>query len=271
MNLLQPRSTLEALDLLAREAGIVPVAGGTDVLVHWPSRPAEHDRTYLDLSGLSDLRGVRWSEGALELGAMATYWDVIADARAARELPLLVQAARLVGAVQIQTRGTWAGNIVNASPAADGVPVLMAYDAVVILQSVRGREEVPLGDFYTGYKTLRRSGDQLVTAIRIPRRRYTRQRFHKVGSRRAQAIAKVGLALTHSAEGWRVVAASVAPTVRRCPALERLLTDGAPLAGPGDLLPAIAQDTSPIDDIRSSAEYRRQVLARVLFSGLREG
>jgi xanthine dehydrogenase small subunit len=147
----------------------------------------------------------------------------------------------------------------------------MAYDAVVILQSVRGREEVPLSDFYTGYKTLRRSGDQLVTAIRIPRRRYTRQRFHKVGSRRAQAIAKVGLAITHSAEGWRVVAASVAPTVRRCPALEQLLTDGAPLAGPGDLLPAIAQDTSPIDDIRSSAEYRRQVLARVLFSDLREG
>lgn len=271
MKLLQPRATPEALDLLAREPGIVPVAGGTDVLVHWPSRPTEHDRTYLDLSRLTELRGVRWSEGALELGAMSTYWDVITDAQAARDLPLLVQAARLVGAVQIQTRGTWAGNIVNASPAADGVPVLMAYDAVVVLQSVRGREEVPLEDFYAGYKLLRRSGDQLVTAIRMPRRRYSRQLFHKVGSRRAQAIAKVGLALTHSAAGWRVVTASVAPTVQRCVALERLLTDGAPLTDPSDLLPAIAEDTSPIDDIRSTAEYRRQVLARILFSALREG
>src|SRR2546422_8205828 len=99
-----------------------------------------------------------------------------------------------VGAIQIQVRGTWAGNIVNASPAADGVPVLMAYDAVVVLESGRGREEVPLDHFYTGYKEMRRRADQLVVAIRIPRRPYSYQVFEKVGSRRAQAIAKVGLA-----------------------------------------------------------------------------
>jgi CO/xanthine dehydrogenase FAD-binding subunit len=245
------------------------MAGATDLLVHWPTRASEHDKSYLDLSGLSELRGVRWSDDELELGALATYWDVIADQRAARELPLLVQAARLVGAIQIQARGTWAGNIVNASPAADGVPVLMAYDASVVLQSLRGREDVPLADFYTGYKQLRKADDQLVVTIRIPRRHYTVQQFHKVGSRRAQAIAKVGLALTRSAQGWRVVAASMAPTVRRCAALERLLTSGAELREPAELLPAIASDTSPIDDIRSSAEYRRRVMARVLFSALR--
>lgn len=269
MRLLLPASRAEALALLARTPGTVPVAGGTDVLVHWPSRIAEHDRTYLDLSPLGDLQGLRWEDGELILGGLATYWDVIRDARAVRELPLLVHAARQVGAVQIQTRGTWAGNIVNASPAADGVPALMAYDAVVVLESVRGQVEVPLADFYTGYKQMRRASDELVVAIRVPRRAYALQRFVKVGSRRAQAIAKVGLALTRSTAGWRVVAASVAPTIRRCPALERLLTDGAALRSPDDLLPAIAQDVAPIDDIRSTAAYRRQVMARVLFDALR--
>jgi CO/xanthine dehydrogenase FAD-binding subunit len=265
VRLLLPESRAEAFDLLAGTPGSIPVAGGTDVLVHWPTRIAEHDRTYLDLSPLDDLKGVRWENGELVLGGLATYWDVIRDSRAVQELPLLVHAARQVGAVQIQARGTWAGNIVNASPAADGVPALMAYDAVVVLESVRGRVEVPLADFYTGYKQTRRTADQLLVAIRVPRRPYVLQRFVKVGSRRAQAIAKVGLAVTRSAAGWRVVAASVAPTIRRCPAIERLLADGDGLRSPDDLLPAIAQDVTPIDDIRSTAAYRRQVMARVLF------
>jgi CO/xanthine dehydrogenase FAD-binding subunit len=269
VKLFQPATLPEALDILAGERAVVPMAGATDLLVHWPTRPAEHDKPYLDLSALAELRGVHWTDRELQLGALATYWDVIADQQAVRALPLLVQAARLVGALQIQARGTWAGNIVNASPAADGVPVLMAYDARVVLQSVRGREEVPLAEFYRGYKQLRKTDDQLVVAIRVPRRSYTVQQFHKVGSRRAQAIAKVGLALTRSTEGWRVVAASMAPTIRRCPALERLLETGADLREPEALLAAIASDTSPIDDIRSSAEYRRHVMARVLFSALR--
>ncbi len=269
MKLVQPATLPQALEILAGERGVVPMAGATDLLVHWPTRIAEHDKRYLDLSGLAELRGVRWTDGELQLGALATYWDVIADRQAARELPLLVQAGRPVGAIQIQTGGKWAGNIVNASPAADGVPVLMAYDATVVLQSVRGREDVPLPEFYRGYKQLHMTDDQLVVAIRIPRRSYTVQQFHKVGSRRAQAIAKVGLALTRSTAGWRVVAASMAPTIRRCPALERLLETGAALREPEALLPAIASDTSPIDDIRSSAEYRRRVMARVLLSALR--
>ncbi|MGH7675383.1 MAG: hypothetical protein ACREMV_08935, partial [Gemmatimonadales bacterium] len=93
--------------------------------------------------------------------------------------------------------------------------------------------------------------------------------FEKVGSRRAQAIAKVGLALTDSAAGWRVVAASMAPTVRRCAALEGLLTAGTPVRSPDDFEGAIARDVAPIDDIRSSAEYRRRVMARLLYHDLR--
>lgn len=270
MNVFLPSTLPEALDTLARDPAAVPMAGGTDLLVHWPVRIEAHDRTYVDLSRLEDLKPLTWKADELVLGALTTYWDVIRDERAGREFPLLVDAARQVGAIQIQTRGTWAGNIVNASPAADGVPLLMAYDAVVVLQSLRGREEIPLDRFYSGYKDMRRRADQLVVAIRIPRRPYSFQVFEKVGSRRAQAIAKVGLAITHSSAGWRVVAASVAPTIRRCATIERLLETGAKVVSPEDLFPAIGRDVAPIDDIRSSARYRTRVMARVLHHDLRE-
>ena len=268
MNVMSPGSVREALDLLASDGAAVPIAGGTDLLVHWPVRVEAHERTYVDLSRLDSLRPLRWTADELLLGGLTTYWDVIRDDRASREFPLLVDAARQVGAIQIQARGTWAGNIVNASPAADGVPVLMAYDAVVVLESRRGREEVPLDRFYSGYKEMKRRPDQLVVGIRLPRRRYFYQVFEKVGARRAQAIAKVGLAITRSGAGWRVVAASVAPTIRRCPAVERLLETGTPIASPEALRPAIAQDVAPIDDIRSSAQYRTRVMAQVLYHDL---
>lgn len=257
----------EACAVLDDDPAVVPLAGGTDLLVHWPDRHTAHEATYLDLGRVPELRTHRWTDDALLIGGTTTYWDLIRDPRTADELPLLVEAGRLVGAVQIQSRGTWAGNIVNASPAADGVPVLMVYDAVVVLESVDGREEVPLAEFYQGYKEMRRTGRQLVREIRVPLARRRKQRFEKVGSRRAQAIAKVGLATLEARDGWRVVAASLAPTVRRCPAVEALLDDGEPLGGPDDLLPALRSDVSPIDDIRSTAAYREQVAARLLYYG----
>lgn len=264
MRVLTPRSLVEALRMRAEEE-VVPMAGGTDLLVHWPVRPETRDRTYLDLGPLAELAGLRWSEGWLELGALATYWEVVREPRANAELPVLVEAARQVGAIQIQARGTWAGNIANGSPAADGVPVLMACDATVLLASVRGQREVPLDGFYRGYKEMDLGPDELVTAIRIPRRERPFQRFVKVGSRRAQAIAKVGLALARSDDGWRAVAASVAPTVRRCPSVEARLEEGWAPGSPKDLLPAIRADVAPIDDLRSTAAYREATLGRVLF------
>ncbi len=252
------------------EAHATPVAGGTDVLVHWPEQLDLRDRTFLDLGGVEELHFLRSDDDALELGALATYWDVERDARTAAAFPLLANAARQVGAVQIQTRGTWAGNIANASPAADGVPVLMAYDATVVLASTAGRREVPLDRFYSGYKEMDLGPDELIAAVRVPRRLHSFQRFAKVGSRRAQAIAKVGLAVARSGDGWRVVAASVAPTVRRCRAVEALLDRGERASAPDDLLPALREDVSPIDDMRSTAAYRERVLARVLYDALRD-
>jgi xanthine dehydrogenase small subunit len=146
---------------------------------------------------------------------------------------------------------------------------MMACDATVILQSQSSSREVLLADFYTGYRKTVRRPDELITAIRIPRRSHSHQSFHKVGPRKAQAITKVGVAIAHSSAGWRIAANSVAPTVKRCAELERAMTEGTRIDTPGDLLPYIDQDVSPIDDIRSTREYRRMVLSRVLFHALR--
>src|SRR3989440_11892690 len=116
---------------------------------------------------------------------------------------------------------------------------------------------------------MKRRPGELVVGIGLPRRRYSYQVFEKVGARRAQAIAKVGLAIPRSGAGWRVVAASVAPTIRRCPAVERLLETGTPIASPEALRPALAHDVAPIHDIPSSRPYRTHVMARVLDHDLR--
>ncbi|MFO0860273.1 MAG: FAD binding domain-containing protein [Phycisphaerales bacterium] len=271
MNVLMPTSLAEACTLCAKHPGVIPMAGATDLLVHWPLRQAEHDKSYLDLSKLSELRCVRWTADSLTLGALATYWDVLQDARIASAFPLLPDAARQVGAIQIQSRGTWAGNIANGSPAADGVPVLMAYDASVTLASAHGTRTVPLRSYYTGYRASVRKPDELIVSIEIPLVACDFAVFHKVGARKAQAITKVGLAITRLASGsqrWRVVASSVAATIKRCPTVEALLNTGTPLKAPADLAAAFAADVAPIDDIRSTADYRRTVLARLLFHSL---
>lgn len=294
----RPTSLADALIQLASDGSQwTPLAGGTDLLVSWPGRPHENQR-FLDLSPIAELRRVELTGGDLVLGALATYWDVISDARVSAAFPLLAAAARQVGAIQIQTRGTWAGNIANGSPAADGVPVLMAYDASVMLQSVAATREVPLDSYFTGYKKSVKRPDELIVAIRMPRRPRRREWFHKVGARSAQAITKVGVAvvqydtiagmdgtrLSHAGPSgepggavnsgaWRIVANSVAPFVCRCRSLESVLNSAADPArrfqSPDEIRQILAADISPIDDIRSTAKYRAAVLSRLLFHFLR--
>jgi len=264
-----PTTIEDACAAMALAPAPTPIAGATDLLVHWPANLRAHERDYLDLTRIDALRPMRWTDTELTLGALTTYWDVVRDARVGKEFPLLVTAARQVGAVQIQSRGTWAGNIVNASPAADGVPVLMAYDAVVVLQSKAGSEEIRLDEFYLDYKKMRKKPDQLITAIRIPRRKHDVEIFEKVGARKAQAISKLSLAITRSEAGWRIVAGAVAPTIRRCRAIEAMLDRRDPVRSPDDLFASIRADVSPIDDIRSTKAYRERVMARVLYHGLR--
>ena len=272
MRIVTPETLDDALAMLADDPALTPIAGGTDLLVHWPGNLDAKARDYLDLSRLRESQSaIRWEDDRVMLGALTTYWDVVTDSRFREEFPILIEAARQVGAVQIQTRGTWAGNIVNASPVADGVPALMACGADVELRSAKGPETIPLDQFYTGYRQTRRRPEQLVTGVTLPRRRYTTQFFEKVGSRRAQAITKVGVAVTHCDEtGWRVVAIAMAPVIMRCESVEALLESDTPIKSPEDLQRAVDADMTPIDDIRSTAPYRRVVFTRILFHALRQ-
>jgi xanthine dehydrogenase small subunit len=271
VHVLIPKTLDEALELLAAEGrSLTPIAGATDLLVCWHHQPKD-DLRLLDLTLLRDRLGpYRLTRDFLELGALTTYWDVLAAPAVSAAFPLLAEAARQVGAIQIQTRGTWAGNIGNGSPAADGVLVLMAYDAIVILQSRAGQAEVPLDEYYTGYKQTLRRPDQLLVAIRVPRRRREHEWFHKVGARGAQAISKVGVAVVKDEKGWRVVANSVAPVVCRCHALEQALGDGRAFQSPAEIRALLDRDISPIDDLRSTARYRATVLSRLLYFWLVE-
>ena len=261
LDVLRPASLKEALALMheAAAAGqpLTPIAGGTDLFValNAGQRPAHR---YLDLWQLDKLRYVD-SDGKrrLTLGGGATYSDCIADKRVARWLPILIEAARQIGGVQIQNRGTLAGNIENGSPAADAVPVLMAADATIVLRSVAGERAVKLAHYYSGYRQTVRRADELIVRLELevppgP------QRFRKVGTRAAQAISKVSMA----AVGHLVAFGSVAPVVTRAPALETYVA-----AGGRDVTAAQAHalaDVKPIDDVRSSAEYRARVVANLV-------
>ncbi len=248
---------------------LTPIAGGTDLMVSWHHRPKD-DLALIDLSRIQELKSWTLAADHLELGGLTTYWELIRSPEVAAAFPLLVQAARQVGAVQIQTRGTWAGNIANGSPAADGVPVMMAYDARVVLVSRDQRVEVALDDYYTAYKQSRRRPDQLIQSIIMPRRPREFEWFHKVGARSAQAITKVGVAMVCDPAGWRVVVNSVAPTVCRCRHLEAALHAGTGFQSPEEVRRILQNDIAPIDDIRSTAVYRERVLSRLIHYRLAE-
>src|SRR4051794_21270170 len=196
LEVLRPRKLKEALALLKKSVDdgdpLVPLAGGTDVFV-FLNAGVLPERRYLDLWPLDELRGIRREGRKLRMGALTTYTDCIASKAVNKLLPILVEAAQQIGGVQIQNRGTLAGNVGNGSPAADAVPVLVAADAQVVLAGVEGERTVPLADFYTGYRTTVRKPDELIVAftVDVPR---GPQVFHKVGTRAAQAISKVVMA-----------------------------------------------------------------------------
>ncbi len=256
--LVQPRSLGEALRMLRDEGPLVPLAGCTDLYVgfHFGSVAA---RRFLDLSLLRALRAIRLHGDTLVIGALATYTELIGSPLVRRRLPMLVLASREVGSPQIQNRGTLGGNVANASPAGDTLPVLAVAEAVVVLRSVDGERRVPFNAFYTGYRrTVMRSGE-LIAAIEIPPVE-GRQWFRKVGTRAAQAISKVVMAAVRAPQP-RIALGSVAPTVVRLPRTEAILAGGGTLA---EAQAALVEEIQPIDDLRSTASYRRRVSANLL-------
>jgi CO/xanthine dehydrogenase FAD-binding subunit len=264
-SLLEPRSLADALKMLRDEGPLTPMAGCTDLYVALNFGTLT-DTRFLNLWRLDGLRTIELRDGTLSIGALATHTDVIRSPLVRKRLPMLAAASREVGGAQIQNRGTIGGNVANASPAGDTLPVLAAADAFVVLKSAKETRRVSFTAFYTGYRQTVRRADELIVGFEIPAVR-GRQWFRKVGTRAAQAISKVVIAGVIG-EQPRVALGSVAPTVVRAIRTEAALAAGASIE---EAQRTLAAEIAPIDDIRSTAEYRRRVAANLLAAMWKSG
>ncbi len=277
-----PRSLDEALSRLAADPTLRPIAGGTDVMVELAVGTADVARPLLDLSGLTELRGIRQADDELVLGAATTFAELRASREVVTLVPVLAEMAASVGAAQVQERGTLGGNAVTASPAGDALPVLLATDATLEVAGRGGIRAIPAASFWTGYRTTALRAGELLVAVRIPVAPDRHVRFRKLGTRRAQAIAKVVMAVAWRPDGpdarssdrqaeaarWRdvrVALGSVAPRPIRAVQTEACLEGAAPSALVADTAAeTVRGEISPIDDVRSTAAYRRDVTGRML-------
>jgi CO/xanthine dehydrogenase FAD-binding subunit len=275
--LVSPGNLGEALSVLAGEPGVwQPFAGGTDLMVLLESGKLPHKK-YLNIWNLAELRGIEVSAQHLTLGALTTYTEVQSHSILRDEFPMLRQAASETGGLAIQNRGTLGGNIVNASPAADSPPALLAYNAELELLSVRGSRWVPYQSFHTGYKQTIMQPDELLARIRLPRLWPDLQHYYrKVGTRKAQAISKVCFAATARMNDGiidviRIALGSVAPVPLRCRQTEAVLQGTTPDESAIERArEELSREIIPIDDIRSTRGYRLKVSLNVLEDFLRQ-
>lgn len=270
-DLVAPGTLGAVLDLLAAEPGAwTPIAGGTEVMVAFTAGRLTAPKL-VSLWGIPDLRAIEVTPQSVVIGAAATFLDLRRHAVIAADLPLLAKAASWIGSIANQGRATLGGNLVNGSPAADSSPALLAYDAVTEFISVRGRRRVPYSEFHTAYKCNCLASDELLYAIHLPRRfARHKQYLRKVGTRRAMAIAKVALGATALLEDGVIReiclgAASLAPYPARLQQTEatllgQALTDDTIQSARRALL----AEVKPIDDIRSTADYRSRVAVNLL-------
>lgn len=266
-----PRDLSSALERMAGEPGAwKPFAGGTDLMVLLEAGKLSH-RNFLNIWKLPELHEIEVTPSHVTVGALTTYTEIQRHEIISREFPLLCKAAAETGSVATQNRGTLGGNIANASPAADSPPALFAYDAELELVSVRGACWRPYNGFCSGYKQMDLRSDELIRNIRLPRNKSGWKHYYrKVGTRRAQAISKVCFAGAARVETGRIAdvriaLGSVAPIVLRAAETETMLR-GERLT-PAVLLAAqevLAREIAPIDDMRSTARYRRRVAQNLL-------
>jgi CO/xanthine dehydrogenase FAD-binding subunit len=264
--LVEPRDLGAALEMLAREPGVWrPFAGGTDLMVLLEAGKLPH-RKFLSIWRFGELREIEVSSETLSIGALSTYTEIQRSGVLQREFPLLCRAASETGSVATQNRGTLGGNIANASPAADSPPALLVYDAEIELISAKGTRRIPYGDFHTGYKKMRMRDDELIGRVHLKRTSNRRREYYrKVGTRRAQAISKICFAAAASVENGRIndiriALGSVAPTVFRATETEKILGSEKLTSSLLEAAQAtLGREISPINDMRSSAVYRRRV------------
>jgi CO/xanthine dehydrogenase FAD-binding subunit len=269
--LVAPSTLQEVLGLVASEPGTwLPIAGGTDLMVLYAAGKLAA-RKLVSIAGLRELGNIEVAPAEVRIGAGCTYTDLRRHSIIAREFALLAKAAAWTGGIANQNRGTLGGNIANASPAGDSLPVLLAYDADLILVSARGQRRIPYRTFHTGYKKTLLGPDELIHSICI-RRNLTGYITYakKVGARNAQAISKVFLAAVARASNGtiddvRLAAGSVGPVPIRLVGTERVLAgqaiDSSLLETAGNIM---TEEIQPIDDIRSTARYRNGVLRNLL-------
>lgn len=266
-----PGNLQAVVALLASSPGEwLPISGGTDVMVQYAAGRLLA-RKLVSIGNLPELRGIEVLPGEIRVGAGCTYTDIREHEILSREFPLLARAARWTGGIANQNRGTLGGNIVNASPAADSLPALLAYAADLILVSARGERRLSYRGFHLDYKKTQLASDELIQSVCLPRRfseyiHYAR----KVGARNAQAISKVCIAAVgqianSTINDVRIALGSVAPVPLRLRQTERLLLgsviDEALIASAKNL---VAGEVRPIDDIRSTARYRAAVAGNLV-------
>jgi xanthine dehydrogenase small subunit len=254
-----PQHLFEAYERLA--AGPTrPIAGGTDIMVAITGELGEIPERMLDLSRIDALRGISLEVGGLVLGARTTYTEIRRSALCREHLPALTEAAATIGAAQIQNRGTLGGNIANASPAGDTLPILLAADAVILVGGQRGEREIAANDFFVEYRKTALAPDELILQVRFPLPPGRELRFRKVGTRRAQAISKVMMAGVRGDE-VRLAVGAVGPTVITATGASTVLSAGGSLVAAQAALDA---EIAPIDDLRSTRDYRRVVAMNLL-------
>jgi OHCU decarboxylase len=273
--LVAPGNLRSVVELLARSPGEwLPIAGGTDIMVQYAAGKLP-SRKLVSVWNLPELRSIEVLPDEIRVGAGSTYTDIREHEVIAQEFSMLARAASWTGGIANQNRGTIGGNIVNASPAADSLPALLAYDAELILVSVRGERRAPYVGFHTGYKKMLLAPDELIQTICLPRK-VSRYVCHarKVGSRNAQAISKVCMAALgkvavtaagKTVEDVRIALGSVAPVPLRLEETERVV-NGKII---DSSLVRLARNTmiaeiKPIDDIRSTAKYRAAVAGNLV-------
>ena len=273
-----PKNLQEALKLMADEKSRGrPIAGGTDLMVQWSSGVLPMPERAIDLSGLPELKGISETTDSVVIGAAVTHAEIRRSPIVQAHLPSLAQAAATIGGAQIQARGTIAGSVANASPAGDLGPSLLITNGRVVVASKAGEREIELAKFFLGYRKIDLQPDELIVRFILPKiHAGCRESFRKLGPRAAQAISKVMGSYRGSAKGkevkdFAVALGSVAPIPIRLPEFEQWIVGkeiGKKVLDEAEQ--RVAAMIKPIDDIRSTAEYRQWVSGRIVRGFLEE-
>ena len=275
IDVLTPKTLDEALKLRRQYHDAKIIAGGSDLIVQLRDGAAMANRL-LDISSLRELRFIRKDQDKIQIGSLTTYSDLINSPAIRKHAWPLVQAARQIGATQLQNTATIGGNLGNASPAADSIPPLYALDTTIITRSAVGRRETPIDQFYLGYRKTALQPDELIEQLYFrPLQTDDASAYLKLGLRGANAISIVDVAVAlrerniNSFSNARVALGAVAPIVKRALNSEKIL-QASPLDREVFRKAAIlaAEDASPIDDIRASAEYRRNAVSSLVYQAL---